>query len=732
MPASSIPKHRLVNLILTDMNAGSAAAAHFHISTSSSIAERLESFPKPSLVSFIDSLGPEGEMALVQLESAFPLRRPPTLYVAFVESSFASENIINATRSLARSGREAGLRPGPDEPIPAVFFDERAKVLAVKEETVLQIPVRYERRIEYIVADPRSDTYGTPDSITSLETAFVWIPGATRPKHAVIASCDYTAVRHIISLLLLALDLRLYLTYLDLETLRILTGGANPRSATFTTTIDDPEEVRTLTVSDPVLSSKPVFTSAIQSPFREQTSGFYVNHPGLPSGGMGVSRREGRVWIPSRLDYTQLAFLALRLIEQTEGKLKAQTDTSLLVTHYYASRARIATHDISGPPHSAWKDLLRAIIRAEAHPDRQVDISPSLLERLIKFQNRLFLVPAATADCPSCGYSSLATCPVCHATLSLRLTPSIEPVCKVSDHDVTGLTCDCGTPLYLSMPADAYIVPEPPLLESISRAAAVITDRPFDVFFTIVGTLLRAFPTVAPSLPPSLTLAELTYWRTRAHIHTYKSPKAKQREYIVHLLNKTKEKCFRDGIKPSIERCSSCKDNPLDPEWLPKGDLCLPRVLGVAIDERFDGVHHGQELADVKYPDLLYATGAKLRLGIHLKSRLVKPPQLGAGRSTFAIKGLYAQVVYSAFKAHSGSLHLDVIGVAMPNTLLPEVTESMQFAANKMGYSFIAIAEEDWIKIVRVASDIIALGTLDEAIHPPNNSVEPTRQGSRN
>jgi len=709
VPASSIPKHRLVSLILAGLQAGSRVAAHFHISTSSSIADRLMSFPKPTLIAFIRSLGPKAEQALDQLDSAFPLRRPPTLYLAFVESTFATQHIINTSRTLAKKGRHAALLLDSHAPIPAIFIDEPARILALKDKSVLQIPIRYERYIEYVAADPELDSYGIPSSITSLETALIWIPCTSRPKHAVIASCDYPAVRQIITLLSQALRLRLYLTYLDLETLRTLTGGATPRSATFTTTIDDPDEVRTLTVSDPVLSSKPIFASATQSSAREQTAGFYVNHPGLPSGGMGISRREGRVWLPSRLDYTQLAFLALSLIEQTEGQLKAQADTSTLITHYYASRARIGAIDVSGPPHSAWKELLRAVIQAEAHPDRQTQISKSLLERLVRFQNRLSLVPSAIAECPSCGYSSLATCPHCRATLSLRLTPSIEPVCQASGHDVTNLRCDCGTELALSMPADTYIVPEPPLLESICRGAAVITDRPFDVMFILVGTLLRVFPPAAPTLPAALTLPELTLWRTRAHIHTYRSQQPSKRQEFLRILNKTKEKCLRDGIKPSIERCSSCKEDSLNPKWLYKGDLCLPRILGLAIDDRFDGVHHAHELADVKYSDLIHATGAKLNIGLHLKSRIAKPPPLGVGRSTLAVKGLYAQVVYSAFKVHSGPKKLDAIGIAIPNILPPEVTESLQFAANKMGYSFLAITEEDWMKIVRVAEEKLAL-----------------------
>lgn len=710
MPASSVPKHRLVDLILTRLQAAKAAASHFHISTASALQDRLMSMSKPELIAFIGSLGPSAEAELDRLASNFPLRRAPTLYLAFMESGLDVEELVAATRLLAKKENRTGFRAAPTDVVQSVFVDEGARTLDLQGKSAIQVVLRYLRRIEYVVADPKSEHYGMAGNVTSLETAFVWIPGTRRPKHVVIASCDYPAVHHLLAFGLNELGLRLYLTNLDLETLRTLVAGATPRSATFSTTFDDPKEVKTLTISDPVLSSKPVFTSAVSSSAREQTAGFYVNHPGLPAGGMGVSRREGRVWIPSRLDYSQLAQLALQLIEQTENKLKAQADPNILVTHYYANHARIGNTDISGPPHAVWMELLHGVLRAARDPDRQSELSASLLERLVRFQAPLFLASGVMAECPSCGYSSLAVCPACHVPVSLRLSPGITMFCRTRGHDVDRLLCDCGTALSVSTPADVYLVPEPPLIESINRAAGMITEKPFEFFFIISGTLLRLSPSIQSPLPEVITLSELALWKSRAHMGTMKRPRGKQEQETIRVLNRTKEKCLRDHIRPSIDRCSVCKAGAIDPGWLPAGNLCLPRVFGVAIDEPFDGVHHGLELADIKYGDTLIATGRPLKLGIHLKSRLVRPPALGVGRSKHPIKGLYAQLVHSAYTARSSSAKFDVLGVAMPNLLLPEVLESMRFATNMMGFSFLAITEEEWLKIMRVASEKIALG----------------------
>jgi hypothetical protein len=141
-----------------------------------------------------------------------------------------------------------------------------------------------------------------------------------------------------------------------------------------------------------------------------------------------------------------------------------------------------------------------------------------------------------------------------------------------------------------------------------------------------------------------------------------------------------------------------------------KGDeICLPRIFGYAIDKDFDGIHHGHEIADIRYPDILDETGEQLNLGIHLKSR-EHSRKRGLGRSVPSVKGLYTQYCYSAYLAASKGENLNVIGISVPNVINDGVIENFQYLANQLGYPLVILTEVEWVKILDASIEKAEIG----------------------
>ena len=141
-------------------------------------------------------------------------------------------------------------------------------------------------------------------------------------------------------------------------------------------------------------------------------------------------------------------------------------------------------------------------------------------------------------------------------------------------------------------------------------------------------------------LPDRIRLEELGLWRQKSRIHQ----RVPKQEYQ-YLLNMTKEKCYRHDTPPRQERCDEClASNISEKQVYMRREVCLPRIMGLAIEKDFDGIHHGYEIADIKYRDVFGELS--IELGIHLKSRTKSRPR-GLGRSVYVIKSLYTQVFYS-------------------------------------------------------------------------------------
>lgn len=155
--------------------------------------------------------------------------------------------------------------------------------------------------------------------------------------------------------------------------------------------------------------------------------------------------------------------------------------------------------------------------------------------------------------------------------------------------------------------------------------------------------------------------------------------------------------------KLSTEKCEECMKNPINPDWIKYGDTCLLRLFGLPIDKKFDGIHHKHEVADLRYQDTILRENRLVNIGIHVKSRNLHCPPEGMGLSKYQIQGLYKQVVFSVFQSAVLGENLHVIGIAIPNKIREEVIDSLSYAVNNLGFSFLAIDEKDWLNVIRLA-----------------------------
>jgi hypothetical protein len=710
MAVTSIPKARLVDLIADNLQVLDQAASYFHVQATTVVQDRLIQFTKDDLLSFILQVE-GGEIVLRRLATTFPLRRPPTLYIAVVEKRPITEGeIIEKSRQLADLGRGGGISFRDKDSVRFLYLPQAAVTHYNDKLPVIEYQMQYEYRMEFVQSSVNAENYGQLDELYSLETAFIWLP-VEKYSHAIIACSDYSALRRIRYFLNTKLDIELNIPWLNKEMVERITNESAPRSVTFSlnTFSEDPKQVQSITISDPLLAEKDLYAQMKDmSPDREQVSGFYIAHPGLALGGIGVTRRDGKIWTPRRLNHDQLIDLSLAIIKQTEMELEKTESFTDLSKYFLGNHAKIAEKELQGDARKTWVELMPFIFEAAKNEDHEREIPIKLLNNLIHHQKALKLLTMAEYECPTCGVRLLARCPdpECQATLILEyVTNNIIAICpKCQVEYLFRITCsDCGTTIDVDSFANLVrIIPDTDCNKSVHSLA-----KKFKVKFLgswgIQGLTIKYVIPRKKLKYPLLSLSDFQLWRSQAKMEVIKGPDLATDHKIHEILNDTKEKCKREGTKPSGIKCGECNKSPIDPEWIVSGQTCLLRLFGIPIGKGFDGVHHKHEVADLRYKDILVNTGEAMNIGIHVKSRCQHPPTNGVGRTNYSVKGLYTQAIFSAFDSAVRGENLQAIGVGMPNKIFKEVIDSLAYAINSLGFSFIVVAEEDWAAIVKIA-----------------------------
>ncbi|MCQ3936566.1 MAG: hypothetical protein DPW18_05910 [Chloroflexi bacterium] len=221
--------------------------------------------------------------------------------------------------------------------------------------------------------------------------------------------------------------------------------------------------------------------------------------------------------------------------------------------------------------------------------------------------------------------------------------------------------------------------------------------------FLVDGLILKLFHRRTPDkeLPGIIKLNQLDSWQEKARY-----AKRRSNQKYISLLKMTKEKCFRNDRPPTRQACDQCMASKITEKQIYKRkEVCLPRIMGLPIEEEFDGFHHGHEIADVKYEDSF--NGIAIKLGVHLKSRTASRVR-GLGRSVYAIKSLYTQAFYLAYQVLKGDVDFDVIGISIPNAISKDVLDSIQLVMNNLGFSLLVVDESDWLKIFDAALEAVA------------------------
>ncbi|NLE45217.1 MAG: hypothetical protein GX620_10890 [Chloroflexi bacterium] len=715
--ASRAPKRALAQLIF-DTFALEEVQAHFHIGVDTDARQRLCDFTKAQLLELIHST-PAGQEAFRELESRYPLTGTVTFYVVLVSTRRALQDVVDRVSHLAELERNGGE-----------FYDERRAVRAVyvasagtytSRPDVFEIPLNYERRFEYMVGDPTADTYGQQAVLYLLQHAYVWL--VEGGEYGIVCGPDYVAVRPILELLGRQLGVRANLLNFDEQTIVNLAEGALPKSATFSGfgEVDDAAiDAKTITLYDPQLSDRRGYRSLVDNSARHQTAGFYADHPGLMVGGLGISSRFGRIWTPRRLTKTQLLTLALDVIERTRAEFARQRadSPSVWVEHFYHVQVKVEGRELTAQSRRAFDVLLTAYVRACGDEHHQANLgSQAQITAIIEHQEVLQLQVGFELECANCG-RVLGRCPACDSALQAELHDGdVAPVClRCGPLGIGGdaLACTCGEVVPVPDAVSAlWMFPEPPLLAAI-RVFLEEINEPFpDLTFYVDGNLLTAVPLLQPRRAERIALEDLRSWRVVAHLHQRGHIGDTRRRKFIHILNLAREKCDVNHCHPTREDCRRCLQRDIGLAEINSGRICLARVMGLAINQQFDGIHHGHEDADVIFGDFEQHSGRETRVGIHLKSRTT-PRAQGLGRSVDCIKGLYTQVCYSVYQVARGYLDLDTIGISVPNTLMCDVLASLQQAVNSQGLSFLTVDEADWLKILDSVIEHLSFAAGDD------------------
>jgi len=701
--ASTVPKRQIVATILETI-AHDSVRQHLRIGPGTDLRDRLEDFPKVELLALLTST-PEGEEALDAVERRYPLHSPPTLYLVHVRRRPQTAALLQLTARLSGNGRDGGMLFGEHRTVRVVYMGQPAYRLQFNA-AVVEIPLYYERRFEYTVGNPRSDDYGERQTEYALERAFIWL--LEKYSHAILCCSDFVAVHSTIAFGVRELGLEWALPNLTEDMMDRLAASADPRTVTFasfdlqrTTGLD----VKTVTLSDPALAKRSGFQTLRHDPSRHRTAGYFADHPDLVVGGLGISRRYGKTWTPAHLSRSSLVALSTGLIERTEDELAHEYTRNPrgYVDYFRNVPVLVKGRPLLGMKRETYSDLLKAILEADSCDGKETSLEPDILAALVQNQGPLALDVSYTFECPACG-EVLAMCPNCHLPYVAKyydgLFTSVCRSCGDRLETDTGFRCECEhlVPI-LVFKNHLRMHPMPELLQSLLDFAERL-DMHWDGTFVVTGNVLRVLPRPEPPVLERINLDNLSLWRTNARYHLRSVPRV-SRKSLIRILNKAREKCDKNKFHPSRTDCAQCLASKPSPDDVRSAAICLPRLLGLPIARGFDGIHHGHEQADVIYTDTITSgsTPSTLRLGIHLKSRTRSRPQ-GLGRSVYRIKALYTQLLYSAYEALIGAASFDVIGISVPNTIKVDVVDSMQRLVNDLGFSFLVIDEDDWLKIL--------------------------------
>jgi len=699
--ATAVPIRKLVREILNNFTEAEIRG-YFHILHSEDIENRLRSFKKSALESLLRS-GETSRGRLNDLEQRYPQDMPRTYFLAKAIPHKYTTQLLDVISDLALGGRDNALiNPSPS--VRAVYVDREGIILS--DLGLLEVPLVYEQLFKFHVGDPPdADNYGEIEKTYSLERAFVWL--VNNHSHAVVCCTGIAGLRAVLKYCYKYLGVPLSLPNMTQEIFSRLTEEGDPSSATF---YGFPTNVPTISVHATGVAETPIYRELAEDEEREQIAGFFRGTDDAFFASFGISRRYARIWTPWKYSKPFLMSAVIQIINQTEEELSKEYEDN--VTGYLAYfsdvMVEIDGQILRGHSRKAFHKLIELIVRASKTQAYECVLDGETLNKFIKTKGKLKFEVTIHLDCPNCG-GGLGRCSDCLSPYEVKRNEQdeIQITCFRCGREVTPdqqLICECGTELEIAQLENHFrIFPDLLLQEAVTTFLNQQLDEvDWRGTFIIDGFVLKLVQLKSKkvqNLPNIIRLNDLIQWRQRARFH-----QLHENVNLLPIVNRVKEKCRRHGMPPNQERCDACLEAQITEEQvLARNEVCLPRIMGIAIDKGFDGIHHGHELADVKYIDSLAEFNIPLSMGIHLKSRYrTRPEELG--RSTYPIKSMYTQVFYSAYQALlDQNIDFDVIGISIPNTIHPTVIESIRSLLNELGFVLLVIEENDWLKIFDAA-----------------------------
>lgn len=707
-----VPKRELITLILRHISVDQIRSM-LKIQADTDLKRRLDDFSKIQLLEVLQS-SDGGNKALEEAKANYPLTSNPTLYLISVNKWPEREVLFDVTRILAEKMQDAAVWFGNDRTVNSVYLITAARDYR-NQNNFLEVPLVYTKKIEYVVADPNEEEYGELKTLWSLEKALVWYSHQFR--HALLLSSDFQAVKPILHYCFSKLGISWQLPYLSEEMLMRLAEGAKPRTASFSRLEENPTDdfdIQTMTISDQVLGESRSFQRLAEDETRHQTFGFYSSHPDLSIGGLGISRQYGRIWTPTRLRKDSLLALSINLIKKTEKELNRESKANLggYISYYRNHPITILGKSLISVKRLLFENLVEGVISARRSPNHESTLEFQLITELVRENKSLDIVAGLEIHCKNCG-DYLLRCPKCQFPFIPVFNNDDQLTFQCPNHpeeriqNDQSVVCECGEEVDITFSADIKIFPGAELLKSLHTFLSLLEGQEYDGNFQIRGNILRLVQRPKTKVP-QYKLEDFRAWRARAHLHQRNLSDDKKDEYVA-ILNRIKEKCIRNNRHPKQEMCDQCMKEKITPSRIKIGDdLCLPRIYGYVIDEDFDGIHHGHEIADLKYQEALDDTGVNLDVWVHLKSRH-KHKAKGLGRSVDCIKALYTQYCYSAYAATTGKKSSDVIGISVPNFINIEVIRNFEYLSNQLGIPLIILDENDWTNIIDAALEKAAI-----------------------
>lgn len=401
--ASGIPKQRLVKAI-SDTFSEARIRSGFNLLPTTSVVERLSDIRKDLLEEFLRS-STRGSALFKDLVERFPKNMPRTFFLVKLPPRKYTEELESIVSKLAKKERESALLV--NSKIRAVFLEDEGNI--VGDWGLLEVPIAYERKLEYQIGDPpESERYAEFEQTYSLEHAFLWL--LDDYSHGIVCCSDLAALQAILKYSREKLSLRLAVPNMTGEIFSRLIEESETSSATFSGL---PLGIPTVTVYARNVDQSELYQELEEDPDREQTAGFFRNASGDVFLSFGISRRYSRIWTPWHYSKPWLVNASKAIIDKTEEELKTEFEKDYLSYLSYFSNVDVLVGDkrLDGRARELFQILLGEILNAYRNRSETV-IDSDFLRELITFQSRLDLQASFRFECQNCG-GGLGRCPDC-------------------------------------------------------------------------------------------------------------------------------------------------------------------------------------------------------------------------------------------------------------------------------------------------------------------------------